>query len=132
MFCPQKKSFSDMLALLPSVLFATLSRKPSSIYSGSVLRRLQYGSRRLQKLSLEEGDGMDFFKQLRSKLGEDELVLALTVTRLIWLRHNDFVFRHQFTPPSILLCQAVDSVQAFTEANQRITDDLPGQDSVLS
>jgi hypothetical protein len=49
----------------------------------------QEGSRRIQKLYLNEGDGMDFFSQLKEKLGEGDLTLALTVARRIRMRMKD-------------------------------------------
>jgi hypothetical protein len=49
-------------------------------------------SKRLQKLSLAARYGLSMVQELMKKLEGDNLQLALTVARFIWLRHNRFIF----------------------------------------
>jgi hypothetical protein len=43
-------------------------------------------SQRIQKLSLQEEDGLGWFIQIRKRLTMEELTEAVTIARLIWLR----------------------------------------------
>jgi hypothetical protein len=76
-------------------------------------------SRKLQKLSLTDSDGIGFMEQLMEKLERDELEEALTVARLIWLRRNSFIFNKEFTPPQQVANMAADSLAQFKIANVR-------------
>ncbi len=46
----------------------------------------------MQKLSLAARYGLSMVQELMKKLEGDNLQLALTVARFIWLRHNRFIF----------------------------------------
>lgn len=80
----------------------------------------QERSRRVQKISLVESEGVCFIKQLMAKLEVEEVEEALTVARLIWLRRNSFVFGREFTFPSKLVIIAKESVDNFLQANHRL------------
>lgn len=70
----------------------------------------------LQKLSLAVIDGLSMVQELMKKLEGDNLQLALTVARFIWLRHNKFIFEDLFTAPGQISRQAMDSCEGFNEA----------------
>jgi len=78
---------------------------------------------------MDECDGLDFLTQLRAKMGEDELSLAITMARFIWMRQNDFIFRNQFTPPLVLFRQAEESVRSFAMATKNPSDSGGGRES---
>jgi len=46
----------------------------------------QEGPRSVQKLAMQESDGMGFVKQLRERLNEGDFIFSLIVARLVWLR----------------------------------------------
>lgn len=56
-------------------------------------------SRKIQKLSIVESDGLCLFEQLLSKLNVDDLEFVACLARSIWLRRNSVVFGGIFTPP---------------------------------
>jgi hypothetical protein len=51
----------------------------------------------------------------------DELLMTLTVARLIWLRCNDLVFGRGFSPPSNLVQEATRMVGEFSQVVQERT-----------
>jgi ribonuclease HI len=66
-------------------------------------------SQRVQKLSLQEDDGLGWFLQIRERLEGEELVEAVTIARLLWLRRNACVFGREVSAPN----QVVQSAQAM-------------------
>jgi hypothetical protein len=72
--------------------------------------------RRLQKLSLQESDGLGLFLQLRDRLQDEELLLALTVAPHIWLRQNYVVFDRATSHPSQVSCFAIEDLESFKTA----------------
>lgn len=63
---------------------------------------------------------MDDFEQpwefLFYKLNDEQLALAATIMRSIWMRRNDFVFHDKFEHPSLDLEGAQSALQDFYEA----------------
>jgi hypothetical protein len=51
------------------------------------------------ELALEQTDGKGLVKFWWTKLEGEELLMALAVARLIWLRRNDVVFGRAFSAP---------------------------------
>jgi ribonuclease HI len=72
--------------------------------------------KRMQKLSLAARDCLGMVQELMTKLEGENLQLALTVARFIWLRGNRFVFEELFTAPSQVARQAMESCEGFNEA----------------
>jgi hypothetical protein len=70
----------------------------------------------LQKLSLAARDGLSMVQELMTKLKGNNLQLALTVARFIWLRRNRFICEDLFTAPSQIARQAIESCEGFNEA----------------
>jgi hypothetical protein len=54
------------------------------------------------------------------KLEEGDLEVAITVTSMLWLRRNSFVFGGEFTPPSQLVIRSNDALETFHLANQSL------------
>lgn len=77
----------------------------------------QESSRKIQKISLAEDDGMALLQALHEKLEEHDFIHVILVAQLIWLRINSFIFDGLFYPPSLLVQQACDSREAFESAN---------------
>jgi hypothetical protein len=77
-------------------------------------------SRKIQKLALEDSDGIGFLRQHIAKLDAEELVEVLTVERLIWLHRNSYVFSSDFTPPLHLVMSAKEMVETYKQVNSRI------------
>jgi len=73
---------------------------------------------RIQKLSILECEGISLVKQLQDSLDGEELVEALTVMRLIWLRRTSFMFNGEFTTLTQLLTKAKELVEFFQESTQ--------------
>jgi hypothetical protein len=63
-----------------------------------------------------EDDGMIFLRVLQEKLDDHDFIHAMMVARLIWLRRNSFVFDGFFTPPAILVQQALSLREEFVKA----------------
>lgn len=55
--------------------------------------------RRLQKMTLVEGDGMHIIQLLKERLDQEDFIDAMMVLRQVWLRRNEFVFNCNFLPP---------------------------------
>jgi len=68
-------------------------------------------------LALMASDGLSLVQQLMEKLDEEEFTLAMIVARLMWLRHNNFLFRGEFSAPSHLFFQAMEGVEWYMQAN---------------
>jgi len=79
-----------------------------------------------------ECDGLDFLRQLWAKLEGDDLFIALSMARMIWLRRNELAFSNQFTTPLILLRQVLESVDIFLVANQQKALENVAQETVCS
>jgi hypothetical protein len=60
---------------------------------------------------------MSLVKQLQDSLDGEELVEALTVMRLIWLRRTSFMFNREFTTSTQLLTKAKELVEFFSRSN---------------
>lgn len=75
-------------------------------------------SRKVQKLSIAEDDGMCLFEQLLDKLDEDKLLLVSCLARSIWLRRNSVVFGGQPSSSGFLVQNAVASFANFQQARQ--------------
>jgi hypothetical protein len=73
-------------------------------------------SRRIQKLVVEEMEGIDYLQFYWNKLDGAVLLEALMVTRAIWLRRNKFIFQDCFDPPSSVACLALKSVEEYLKA----------------
>jgi hypothetical protein len=73
----------------------------------------QEGSRRLQKLAIEEVDGAGLLQFLWTKLQGTELQEAFFVTRLLWMRRNNLVFRGEFSSPFQVASRARQEVEEF-------------------
>jgi hypothetical protein len=54
--------------------------------------------KKIQKMTLGQVDGKGLIQYLLRKLDGEELLMALVVLRLIWLRRNAFVFDREFSP----------------------------------
>jgi hypothetical protein len=54
---------------------------------------------------------MDLLKLLSLNLEIKELIEALTIARLIWLRRNDLVFQDGFSTPATLVEKATRIVE---------------------
>jgi hypothetical protein len=61
-------------------------------------------------------DGKGFFMCFMERFDPEELVEALTVTRMIWSRRNDFVFNKGFTSPAQLMFATKSSLEGFSQA----------------
>jgi hypothetical protein len=84
-------------------------------------------SRRIQKVALEDSDGICFLQQLITKLDAEELIEVLTLARLIWLHRNSFVFSSDFTPPLHLVMSAKEMVETYKQVNSRIASSVGTQ-----
>lgn len=76
---------------------------------------------------MAECDGLEFMRQMWSKLEGEDLLLALSLARMIWLRRNELVFSNQFTSPLILMRQVRESVDFFYVANQQKPPEMVAQ-----
>jgi len=85
----------------------------------------QESSRKIQKLSMEEDDGMALLSTLQEKLDEHDFIHAIMVARLIWARRNLFVFKGLFSPPALLVQQALASREEFVAAKGQATRSNP-------
>jgi len=75
--------------------------------------------RRLQKMTLGEGDGLYIIKLLKERLDQEEFIEAVMVLRQqVWLRRNEFVFKGNFIPPGQIISRAQDMIKGFSEASQ--------------
>jgi len=63
--------------------------------------------KKFQKLAVGVGDGRCLLEFLMLKLEGEELLFALVLSRLIWLRRNDVVFGRHFTAPERLVKEAI-------------------------
>jgi hypothetical protein len=70
-------------------------------------------SRRIQKVSSVEDDGISWFTQIRERLSGDDLIEAVTVARLLWLRRNACVFGREVTFPFHVVQSALEVVVSF-------------------
>jgi len=86
--------------------------------------------KKIQKLAIGQVDGKGLLQFLFKKLEGEDLMMAVVLLRLIWLRRNAFVFEGEFTPPGSLVLEAQRVVREFTAALSS-TDELqvapPGQ-----
>lgn len=76
----------------------------------------QVCSRKIQKLSILENDGMLLLQKLQQQLKESDFIFAMMVARFIWMRRNSFVFEGLFTPPLHLIQQATATLEEFKAA----------------
>ncbi|XP_062175976.1 uncharacterized protein LOC133881026 [Alnus glutinosa] len=72
--------------------------------------------KKIQKMTVEQVDGKGLIQFLMGKLDGEELLLALVVLRLIWLRRNAFVFEKAFSPPERIVFDAHRMVREFSSA----------------
>lgn len=91
----------------------------------------QEGSRQVQKLALEESDGLGLFQQWRERLEDDELLVVLTAARLLWLRRNFMVFDRGFTPLAILMRQAQEAMAGYAETLAPACQNNQGEQQVI-
>jgi hypothetical protein len=73
-------------------------------------------SRKFHKLSIVATNGFHLVECLMSLLDNDELELAVSIARHIWLRYNSFLFRREFIPPAQLAQQGVDAMKLFRQS----------------
>jgi hypothetical protein len=71
--------------------------------------------RRLQKLVIEECDGLHLIKALKDILDKKGFLEALIVLPLLWLRRNEYVFKGRFHPPSQLIMKVRNMVAECEE-----------------
>jgi hypothetical protein len=86
--------------------------------------------KKIQKMTLGQVDGKGLIQYLLRKLDGEELLLALVVLRLIWLRRNAYVFEREFSPPESLVFEAQRMVREYTSAvshTDRTLAPPPGQ-----
>jgi hypothetical protein len=76
--------------------------------------------KKFQKLAVGLGDGHYLLEFLMLKLEGEELLFALVLSRLIWLRRNDVVFGRHFTAPGRLVKEAIALVQEFQGATESL------------
>jgi hypothetical protein len=74
--------------------------------------------RRMQKMLLEEYDGIHLIKFLKDKLDRDDFLEALLVLRSLWLRRNEYVFQGIFTSPSQVIMKARALAAVCANSNQ--------------
>jgi hypothetical protein len=72
--------------------------------------------RQIQKLSLSKSDGAGLFQQLRDRLEDEDLLLALTMVRLVWLRWNTFVLEGELNHPMYVNKATMEIVDTFKSA----------------
>jgi hypothetical protein len=72
--------------------------------------------KKIQKLAIGQVDGKGLLQFLIRKLDGEDLMMAMVLLRLIWLRRNAFVFDREFTPPGSLVLEAQRVVREFTSA----------------
>lgn len=77
-------------------------------------------SRRIQKLTCEETDGRWLLLFFFEKLNNEEVLEALTLARMIWLRRNSMVFRWGFSPP----LKVISEVQSSLENGAHVSSNL--------
>jgi hypothetical protein len=70
--------------------------------------------RKIQKLAIENTDRKGLVQFWWAKLEGEELLMALIVGRLIWLRHNDVGFGRVFLAPLKLVAVARKMVEEFS------------------
>ncbi|XP_062167009.1 uncharacterized protein LOC133873305 [Alnus glutinosa] len=68
-------------------------------------------SRRIQKLTYEETDGRGLLLFFFEKLDNEEVLEALTVAQMIWLRRNSMVFGRGFSPPLKVISEVHSSLE---------------------
>ncbi len=73
----------------------------------------------MQKLSLQEDDGLGWFSQIRERLTGDDLIEAVIIARLLWLRRNACVFRGEVFTPTQTVKVAQVMLLDFKLANMR-------------
>lgn len=79
--------------------------------------------KKIQKLALGETDGKGLLQYLMRKLEGEDLLMAIVVSRMIWLRQNAVVFDREFTPLGSLVADTKRVVREFTQAV--MSSDLP-------
>ncbi|XP_062175909.1 uncharacterized protein LOC133880954 [Alnus glutinosa] len=79
--------------------------------------------KKIQKLALGETDGKGLLQYLMRKLEGEDLLMAIVVSCMIWLRRNAVVFDREFTPPGSLVADAQRVVREFTQPV--MSSDLP-------
>jgi hypothetical protein len=94
----------------PKTLYHILWQCPSS------MAVWQEGSRRLQKLAIEEVDDVGLLQFLWTKLQGSELQEALFISRLLWMRRNNLVFRGEFSSPFQVASRARQQVKEFHQS----------------
>jgi len=75
--------------------------------------------KKIQKLSLGEGDGKSLLQFLLGKLEGEDVQMVCVVSQLIWLRRNDLVFGCELKAPGSTLAEAQHMVQDFNQAMLR-------------
>lgn len=65
-----------------------------------------------------ESDGLCLIEKLMEVLDEDELEVAVTVARRIWLRRNSVVHGGIFYPPARVAQDAKEVAEAFVRSNE--------------
>jgi hypothetical protein len=73
-------------------------------------------ARKIQKMAIDLTDGWGLIHNFMERLDGEDLLLALTIARHIWLRRNTFVFENIFLPPLQVLNGAKTLIAAFEEA----------------
>jgi hypothetical protein len=73
----------------------------------------QESSWQIQKLSIMESDGLCLSEKLIENFDEDDLEVAITMSRRIWLCRNYVVYRGTLTSPSQLIESSQEAVEGF-------------------
>jgi hypothetical protein len=76
----------------------------------------QGGSRKIQKLSCNHTDGRGLLMFFLERLEAEELLEALTMTRMICHRRNTFVFQGDFNSPTQVMAAVHISLDGFSQA----------------
>ncbi|XP_062165085.1 uncharacterized protein LOC133871676 [Alnus glutinosa] len=76
----------------------------------------QEGSRKIQKLSCNSTDGRGLLLFFLDRLEIEEMLEALTMTRMIWHWQNTFVFQGVFRSPTQVMAAVHMSLVGFSQA----------------
>jgi hypothetical protein len=73
-------------------------------------------SRKIQKLAIDEDDGLLLFWKLFDTLEEEDLLLVSCLARQIWLRRNSIVFGGTLSSPTHMVKSTMDFLTEFHAA----------------
>jgi hypothetical protein len=89
----------------------------------------QESSKRIQKLALMARDGKELLTLFFEKLDDTEVVEAIVVARMIWLRRNSFAFGNEFHSPQRLVDLSKVPLKEFSIAQH--TQERPSMASTV-